>query len=234
MGHGEAMLGDRVRVPPIAKRQGVGEDGLHVGRPGAPWMVDAECATPAEQMCQTALVQRVGEAAIGRPAIANQDPGEVGAQDRGRVVKAAPGTNRIHGGLGGRERHSQCNTAPTRQPVSSGLTTGLPRIWAHRSAYVGVATRAARCRVWTRPPGMTRRPKRSRSSAAIFSSDTPTCLCKSTTRVTAPGPRCTLAAPNASEVCRGCRPWTRRPQATQQPTSTSNRRTIGRTTGRSS
>ena len=32
MGHGEAMLGDRGRVPPIAKRQGVGEDGLHVDR----------------------------------------------------------------------------------------------------------------------------------------------------------------------------------------------------------
>ena len=44
----------------------------------------------------------------------------------------------------------------------------------------------------------------------------------------------TLAAPNASDVCNGCRPWTRRPQATQQPTCTSKRRTIGRTAGRSS
>ena len=34
-----------------------------------------------------------------------------------------------------------------------------------------------------------------------------------------------------SDVCNGCRPWTRRPQATQQPTCTSKRRTIGRTAG---
>ena len=45
-------------------------------------------------------------------------------------------------------------------------------------------------------------------------------------KVTAPGPRCTLAAPNASDVCNGCRPWTRRPHATQQPTGTSKRRRL--------
>ena len=67
-------------------------------------MVDAERAAPAEQMRQTALVQRVGEAAIRRPPVADQHAGEVRAQDRGRVVKAAPGANRIHGGLWCRKR----------------------------------------------------------------------------------------------------------------------------------
>ena len=98
------MIGDRVRITPIAERQGVGEDDLHAARPGAPRMVGAERATPAEQMRQTALVQRGGESAIRRPPVADQDTGEVRAQDGGRVVKTAPGTNRIHGGLWRRER----------------------------------------------------------------------------------------------------------------------------------
>ena len=98
MGHSETLIGDRRRIAPIAEREGVGENGLHAGRPGAPRMVGAEQTTPAEQMGQTALVQRVSEAAIGRPAIADQHAGEVRAQDRGRVVKATPGANRIHGG----------------------------------------------------------------------------------------------------------------------------------------
>ena len=76
-------------------------------------MVGAERATPAEQVRQTALVQRVGEAAIRRPSVADQHAGVV-AQDRGCVVKAAPGTNRIHGGLGRRERP---------QPVQHGADT---------------------------------------------------------------------------------------------------------------
>ena len=66
-GPSEALLGDRVGIPPIAEREGVGEDGLHAGCPRAPRMVGTERATPAEQMCQAALVQRAGEAAIGRP-----------------------------------------------------------------------------------------------------------------------------------------------------------------------
>ena len=36
MGHGETLIGDRLRIAPIAEREGVGEDGLHAGRPGAP------------------------------------------------------------------------------------------------------------------------------------------------------------------------------------------------------
>ena len=104
MGHGEPLIGDRLRIAPIAEREGVGEDGLHAGRPGAPRMVGVEQTTPAEQMRQTALVPRVGEAAIGRPAIANQHTVEVRAQDRGRVVKAPPGANRIHGGRRRRKR----------------------------------------------------------------------------------------------------------------------------------
>ena len=33
-GDGEAMLGDRLRIAPIAERQGGGQDGLHAGGPG--------------------------------------------------------------------------------------------------------------------------------------------------------------------------------------------------------
>ena len=38
-GPSEALLGDRVGIPPIAEREGVGEDGLHAGCPRAPRMV---------------------------------------------------------------------------------------------------------------------------------------------------------------------------------------------------
>ena len=48
MGHGETLIGDRLRIAPIAEREGVGEDGLHAGRPGAPRMVGVEQTTPAE------------------------------------------------------------------------------------------------------------------------------------------------------------------------------------------
>ena len=84
------------------------------------------------------------------------------------------------------------------------------------------------------PPGVTVSPTRSRSSVAILSSDTPQCLCNRTVIVTTPGPSCAPAAPNASEVCSGCRPCTRCRHATQHPTSMSNRRMMGWTTGRSS
>ena len=79
-------------------------------------------------MCQAALVQRAGEAAIGRPSVADQYTGEVRAQDRDRIVKATPGADRIHGGLRCRERP---------QPVQHGTDApagfirtddGLPRI----------------------------------------------------------------------------------------------------------
>lgn len=36
--------------------------------------------------------------------------------------------------------HNQCRTAPTRQPVSSGLTTGLPRICSHKGE-TGISAR---------------------------------------------------------------------------------------------
>ena len=44
------MLGDRLRIAPITERQGGGQDGLHAGGPGAPRMIGAERATPAQQM----------------------------------------------------------------------------------------------------------------------------------------------------------------------------------------
>ena len=37
----------------------------------------------------------------------------------------------------------------------------------------------------------------------------PAWVCNSTTSATTPGPSCARAAPNASEVCRAWRPWTR-------------------------
>ena len=63
-GHGEAVLGDRVRLSSIAEREGVDEDRLHPSRPRTARMIRGQRACPAQQVRQTRLMQRCGEAAI--------------------------------------------------------------------------------------------------------------------------------------------------------------------------
>ena len=70
MSHGEAMIGDRVRITSIAEREGGGEDSLHAGGPRAPsrapcrrrdlrsWLRNAGCS------CRGARTARRGEARL--------------------------------------------------------------------------------------------------------------------------------------------------------------------------
>ena len=80
-----------------------------------------------------------------------------------------------------------------------------------------MASRAARWSRRARPPGVTLRLNVLRSRLATFASGTPISVCISTTRPTTPGPSCTPAAPSASEVCKACRPCTRRRHCEQWP-----------------
>lgn len=101
---GETLIGDRARIAPVAKREGVREHGLHAGGPGAAWMIEAQRATPADQMSKTRLMQGLGEPAIRRPPVTHQDAIEVLAQYRGRVGTASTGTDGVHGGVRRRKR----------------------------------------------------------------------------------------------------------------------------------
>jgi hypothetical protein len=64
---------------PVADPQGVLEDPLHAGRNVAFLMIPDQRATPAKQMGQTRLMDRVLEPPIGRPTVAHEDAREVGA-----------------------------------------------------------------------------------------------------------------------------------------------------------
>jgi hypothetical protein len=59
-----------------------------------------EIAAAPQQMGHTCLIDGAREAAIRRPAVADQDAGEVGAQDGGGLVEAAAMLNRIDGRIG--------------------------------------------------------------------------------------------------------------------------------------
>ena len=135
--HGEPVIGDLLRIASVAEPEGRREHGLDTCRPGTARMVDTEGARPTEQMRQTTLVQRVSEPAIGGPAVADQHPGEVRAQDGGRVVEAPSWTNRIHRRVRRRERP---------EPMQHGIDAPAGFIGAHdrTAADLGTQRRVGR------------------------------------------------------------------------------------------
>ena len=133
-GDGQAVRGDRPRLIPIAHGERLLQDRLDVGPEGAMGMIGRDHAAPPEQMRQTGLVRGGGELPIGRPPIADEDAREVGPQDVGRLLEAAAGLNAIDGRGGGRKGPQPLQQSATFQPVSSGLTVGLPRTCAHNAS----------------------------------------------------------------------------------------------------
>jgi hypothetical protein len=71
------------------------------------------------------------ETAVRRPPISREHAREIFAENRGGIHKPAAGPNRVDRGVGGGERPEPMQVPATFQPVSSGLTTGLSRTWAH-------------------------------------------------------------------------------------------------------
>lgn len=88
----------------IARGERALQDALDVRREMVLAVIGDQRATPPEQMGQTGLMNRVIEAAIGRPPVAHQRPGEVGAEDRGGLLEAAARQNGVHGRVGCGER----------------------------------------------------------------------------------------------------------------------------------
>ena len=82
-----------------------GEPGLQHGfelkGPSAVGMVVSKVLAAPEQVRQTRLVQRVVEAPIGRPPVADEHGVEVGLQDGERVVETAARADGVDGGVRG-------------------------------------------------------------------------------------------------------------------------------------
>jgi hypothetical protein len=190
--------------------------------------------TSSEQMSQTRLMHGVRESAVRRPAIAHENTRKLGAEDRGRFFKAAPGLNRVHRRVRGRK-------AP--QPLQ--MPPNFP------TRFIGRDDWAAANRLAQRPVGRFRVSRRAahRVDESTSGDRQPEALAEQRRDLAerqsellvehhgehdSSEPSCAAAAPSASDVCSGWRPCTRRPHARQWPMATTNARTIGRTTGRSS
>ena len=96
----QAVVAQKPGVAAVAQLESGLQDGLHPGGPRAARMIGSELPRSPDQVSQTRLVQRVGEAAIRRPPVAHEHAGEVGSQDRCRVVEPAAGANRVDRRLG--------------------------------------------------------------------------------------------------------------------------------------
>jgi hypothetical protein len=99
-----AMSGDVTCVATVAHRERALQDVGDARGPLGTRMIAREFATPAEQVRQTGLMGRVREVPIRRPAVTHQDAIIVGAEDRGRLLKAATRLNGIQDHRGRGER----------------------------------------------------------------------------------------------------------------------------------
>ena len=158
-GHGEAVLGDRVRLPSITECEGVGEDRLHAGCPRTARMIRGQGARSAHQVRQTRLMQRRREAAIRRPPVSHQDAVKVGAQHLGRLVEAAPVANAIHRSL---RRGKRPQPVPHRADPPAGLVGAHDGTAADLCAQRGVGRGGHAGRAMQHlhePPGRHRQPE---------------------------------------------------------------------------
>lgn len=85
-------------------------------------------------MGHAGLMGRVCEAAVRRPAITHEDPGESVPSRDAASSKPRPSAIRYTVVVGVTAVQSRCSTRPTFQPVSPGATTGLLRTSAHDAA----------------------------------------------------------------------------------------------------
>jgi hypothetical protein len=94
---GQAMGRHCATPMAIPGRERALQDALDARREMVLTVIADEEATPPEQMGETRLMNGLIEPAIGRPAIAHDRAGEVGAQDRRGFLEAAPRQNRVDG-----------------------------------------------------------------------------------------------------------------------------------------
>ena len=128
---GQTVVGQLPVVAAVAQGEPGVQDGFHLTGPGAVGMVVAKILATPKQVGHAGLVQCVIEAPIGCPSVAHEHPVEVGPEDGDSIVEPAAGADGVDGCVRSANTHSQWRTAPTRHPVSSGVTTGASRICSH-------------------------------------------------------------------------------------------------------
>lgn len=96
-GDGETVRGDAPRVVAIAQCERLLEHRAHGVHEARARMIGLQQPTASEQMRETRLMNRVGEAPIGRPAVADHHAGEVFAEQRRGFGKPAARLNRVDG-----------------------------------------------------------------------------------------------------------------------------------------
>ena len=132
-GDGEAMRGDRAGAVAIADRQRVLEHVLHPWSEVTVAVIADQRATPAQQMCETGLVDRVIEAPIGRPAITDERAGKLRPQDGRGFLVAPAGQNRVDGGVRRGERPQPVQLAADFPPgLIRGDYVAVPDLGAQR------------------------------------------------------------------------------------------------------
>ena len=85
-GRRQTVLTDFARVRAGPQSEAVLQDRLHRARPGAVGMSGLQVLAPSQEVSQARLMRRLLEAAIGHPPVPHQHAGEVGAENRRRIV----------------------------------------------------------------------------------------------------------------------------------------------------
>lgn len=210
----DAVRGDAPLLISVTDPKCTLQDPLNPWREAAVSTVADQGPTAAYRTRKTRLMERLLQAPIRCPTIADENALEVGAEERPPVpqIRAHPESRKSRC-PGVAAVHGQCNCA---LDLPAGFIRRHPAAGDRLAALLAGRLRTAARRIaWTSPPGMIVRPKRSRNSVATFASGRPSCLFSTTASVTATGPSCALAVPIASDVCSGCRPCTRRRQSAQ-------------------
>jgi hypothetical protein len=94
---GEAVSRDASRAVAIPQGERLLKRRAHGGHEAGARMIGLQQPTASEQMRETGLVDRLRETPIRRPAIADDDAGEVLAEQRRGFGKPAAGLNRVDG-----------------------------------------------------------------------------------------------------------------------------------------
>lgn len=109
--HGESVRRHPAVEIPVAKREGALQNVPHERHEERPRMIGLQQPTPPQQMRQTGLMDRVCEAAIRRPPVADDHAGERPAEQSHRFRIATTGLDAIDRGVRRRDRPEPVQTA---------------------------------------------------------------------------------------------------------------------------
>ena len=116
-GRRQTVLTDFARVRAGPQGEAVLQDRLHRARPGAVGMSCLQVLASSQEVSQARLVRRLLEAAIGHPPVPHQHAGEVGAENRRRIVEPAAVADGVDRRLRGGEHPqpaAECVHPPAR------------------------------------------------------------------------------------------------------------------------